>query len=59
MKERYYELNPDLKNINITPEERLEELYLTLEQAWHNISEELLAKLVESMQRRVKAIIRT
>ena len=58
LKEIAFELNPGLKDSSLTPEERLEELYATLEKAWHLIGKKLLKALVKSMQRRVKAVIK-
>ena len=58
LKEIAFELNPQLKTSPQSLEDMLDELYETLERAWHTIGKDLMKKLVRSMQRRVKAVIK-
>ncbi len=39
-------------------EERLEKLHDTLEVAWHLVNDDILQSLVDSMERRVEAVIK-
>ena len=58
LKERCYQLEPDLKHMQGSKEEIMDKLYATLERAWHDIPESMLESLVRSMPRRVNAVIK-
>ena len=58
LKEITFELKPQRKTSPQSLEDKLDELYETLERAWHTIGKDLMKKLVRSMQRRVKAVIK-
>ena len=57
LKEKCYQICPDISTYDRNDEERLEKLNETLEIAWHLIGDNILDSLVESIQRRVEAVI--
>ena len=58
LKEKAWELRPELFREGQSLEDRLDELHETLEREWHMIAKDLMRKLGRSMQRRVKAVIK-
>ena len=57
IKEKAFELNPDIKNRPGSMENKLDELYATLERAWELIPKHQLKALYRSMVDRCEAVI--
>ena len=57
LKELIYELFPNIKQLKRSVESQQDELFRALEIAWEQIDEEWLNVLVNSMQKRVAAVI--
>ena len=58
IKEKYFKLDLDIKHYDSNDDERLEKIYKLLERSWYLISDDILLSLVESIERRVEAVIK-
>ena len=57
LKELVYQVNPHIENVKGDEDVIREALFKTLFEAWQLIDESILKELIDSMKRRVKAII--
>ena len=58
LKQLVYQVNPEIEQVQGDADTVRDVLWDALEQAWHLIEENILDDLVESMQRRVQAVIK-
>ena len=58
IKEKCFKLELDILYYGSNDDERLEKIYELLEILWHLISDDILLSLVESIERRVKVVIK-
>ncbi len=58
LKKEAYKIYPDLNSLEGKGDEAETELFQILQRAWVNIKDEVIEKLVASMPRRCKAVIR-
>ena len=58
LKQLVYQVNPQIEQVKGDIDTVRDALWDALEQAWHLIEEDILDQLVDSMQRRVEAVIK-
>ena len=59
LKEKVYKINPDMENVRGGDDAVREALFEALFKAWESLEDDYLHDLVWSMEKRVKAIIRS
>ena len=59
LKEKVYEVYPDIEQVSGLKENKQEELWKALFEAWQLIDNEILRMLIKSMPRRIAAVIKS